>query len=88
MTIDPKNWLRKKATLANEQILQSGFLSEIDVSDRVMLSVDQLTRPIVVSDNMTWVAGSIVSLVTACSVFVLLPSSFGLTDPWMSFWLF
>lgn len=88
MTNDPENWLREQSAAADKQLRERAFAAEINIVDSVMTSVEQLARPIVVSDNAPWIAGGLVSLATACSVFLLLPSSFSLTDPWMSFWLF
>ena len=88
MTNEPENWLREQGAAADKQLREGSFAAEINIADSVMASVEQLARPIVVSDNASWVAGGLVSLATAWSVFLLLPSRFSLTDPWMSFWLF
>jgi len=89
MTNEPENWLREQGVAADKQLREGSFAAEINIADSVMASVEQqLAGPVVVSDNAPWIAGGLVSLATACSVFLLLPSSFSLTDPWMSFWLF
>ncbi|MEM9941506.1 MAG: hypothetical protein AAF939_07945 [Planctomycetota bacterium] len=88
MTIDPDKWMQAKTAAAEEQLRDGVFAMSTSVSESVMASVEQVARPIVVSDNAPWIAGGLVSLSTACSVFLLLPSNFSLTDPWMSLWLF
>ena len=82
MSQSAEDWIRQRAAVASE-------LREpaMDVTERVMNSVDQSANSLPVIDKTPLLVGGGLLALAASIILVLLPSSTLITEPWMSFWL-
>ena len=78
----PEDWIRLRASIAADATEPA-----VDVSERVLATVERYTTSFPVVDKTPLFVGGGLLALAASAMLLLLPSLTLFTEPWISFWL-